>query len=91
MNPTKTAGLAATACLALTAALALATPAQASAAEGTYVALGDSYTAVGTLTSPAPGTPSLCLQDADNYPHVVARASGCNSTTSVAPARRPAT
>ena len=76
MNPTKTTGLAAAACLALTAALALATPAQASAAGGSYVALGDSYTAVGTVTSPAPGTPSLCVQDTDNYPHVVARGLG---------------
>jgi lysophospholipase L1-like esterase len=76
MTLTKTAGVAAAACLALTAALALATPAQASAAAGTYVALGDSYTAVGTLTDPAPGTPSLCVQDTDNYPHDVARSLG---------------
>ncbi|MBC3841021.1 hypothetical protein GXW82_14245 [Streptacidiphilus sp. 4-A2] len=63
-------------CVALTAALALAGPAQASVAGGSYVALGDSYTAVGTLTDPAPGTPALCLQDVDNYPHNVARSLG---------------
>jgi lysophospholipase L1-like esterase len=74
MPPTKTAGLAATACLALTAALALATPAQA--ATSAYVALGDSYTAVGTLTDPVPGTPAACLQDTNNYPHDVAQSLG---------------
>ncbi|MEV8322011.1 SGNH/GDSL hydrolase family protein [Kitasatospora sp. NPDC056731] len=73
MTPTKTAGVAAAACLALTTALALAGPAQASPVQGAYVALGDSYTAVGTLTAPAPGAPSACRQGIDNYPHVVAQ------------------
>ncbi|MFD4530765.1 SGNH/GDSL hydrolase family protein [Kitasatospora sp. NPDC058397] len=76
MTPTKTAGVAAAACLALTTALALANPAQASPIQGAYVALGDSYTAVGTLTTLAPGTPSACRQGSDNYPHVVARKLG---------------
>ncbi|MFB7470563.1 SGNH/GDSL hydrolase family protein [Kitasatospora sp. NPDC056184] len=79
MTPMKTAGVAAAACLAftLTASLAQAAPARAAAAaEGTYVALGDSYTAAGTLTERVPGTPSSCNQDTDNYPHVVARSLG---------------
>ncbi|WP_380280588.1 SGNH/GDSL hydrolase family protein [Kitasatospora purpeofusca] len=81
--PTPTAGreaslflVFAAACLALAAPTAMAVPAQASAAEGAYVALGDSYTAVGTLTERVPGTPSACNQDTDNYPHVVARSLG---------------
>lgn len=76
MIHTKTAGVAAAACLALASALALAAPAQASAGTGAYVALGDSYTAVGTLTDPAPGAPAACLQDVDNYPHAVAQGLG---------------
>ncbi|MFJ6618049.1 SGNH/GDSL hydrolase family protein [Kitasatospora sp. NPDC091335] len=75
MTSIKTAGLAAAACLALTTALAAAAPAQA-AGSGGYVALGDSYTAVGTLPLASPGTPSSCAQSTDNYPHVVAQTLG---------------
>ncbi len=65
--------------LALTVAAALAAPAAASAAPQ-YVALGDSYTAVGSFLSPASGAPFECGQSAVNYPHLVAEALGLSLT-----------
>ena len=48
----------------------------ASAAAGTYVALGDSYTS-GPLILPVSATaPASCLQSAVNYPHLTASALG---------------
>lgn len=48
----------------------------ASAAGGTYVALGDSYTS-GPLIAPISSTaPAECLQSAVNYPHLTAAALG---------------
>lgn len=52
----------------------------ASAATGTYVALGDSYTS-GPLILPVSTTaPVSCLQSAVNYPHLVASALGLSLT-----------
>ena len=52
----------------------------ASAATGTYVALGDSYTS-GPLITPGSATaPVACLQSAVNYPHLTAKALGLSLT-----------
>ncbi len=50
-----------------TAAVAVAAPASATPAIGKYVALGDSYAAVGTL-SKIHGQPIGCARATDNYP-----------------------
>jgi lysophospholipase L1-like esterase len=45
-----------------------------------YVAMGDSYSSVGTLTSLAHGSPPECGRDTDSYPFVVARALAASLT-----------
>jgi lysophospholipase L1-like esterase len=60
------------------AAVLVAVPraAAAATAPAAYVALGDSYTSVGTLLSPAPGSPWECGRDTDSYPYVAAKMLG---------------
>lgn len=66
--------------LSLAAAAVCCATVPASAAAGTYVALGDSYTS-GPLITPASATaPIECLQSAVNYPHLTARALGLSLT-----------
>ncbi len=66
--------------LSLAAAAVCCATVPASAAAGTYVALGDSYTS-GPLITPASATaPAVCLQSAVNYPHLTARALGLSLT-----------
>jgi hypothetical protein len=63
--------------IAIALAAVAALPVAASAAPtNSYVALGDSYTSVGTLTSPAAGAPLECAQDSNSYPHLTAAALG---------------
>lgn len=45
-----------------------------------YVAMGDSYSSVGTLLSPVPGSPPVCARDTDSYPFVTAKALGTTVT-----------
>lgn len=66
--------------LVLAAAAVCCATVPASAATGTYVALGDSYTS-GPLITPASATASAeCLQSAVNYPHLTAKALGLSLT-----------
>lgn len=59
-----------------TAAVGLApAPAVAAASPGTYVAMGDSYTAGPLIPNQLPD-PLACLRSDQNYPHLVARALG---------------
>jgi lysophospholipase L1-like esterase len=61
-------------------ALLLAPTASANPATGQiYVALGDSYTA-SPLTGPPAGPPPGCLRSTNNYPHLVAQATGAQLT-----------
>jgi lysophospholipase L1-like esterase len=73
----------AAACSVALAALftaATAAPADAATGAGSYVALGDSYTA-GPLISPSDaGAPALCLRSTANYPHDTATALGLSLT-----------
>lgn len=57
-----------------TVALGLALPCGASAAETSYVALGDSYTSAFGVMPLAPTAPPECGQSTLNYPHLVASA-----------------
>jgi len=52
----------------------------AATTEGTYVALGDSYTAGWGVTPLAPSAPPECGQSAADYPHLVAAALGLSLT-----------
>jgi lysophospholipase L1-like esterase len=70
----------AAACSVALAALFTAAAAPADAATGSYVALGDSYTA-GPLISPGdPSASVLCLRSTANYPHDTATALGLSVT-----------
>lgn len=68
----------------LTASLLVEGPALATVSNHgvplSYVAMGDSYSSVGTLTSPASGAPWECSQDSDSYPYVVAARLGAHLT-----------
>src|ERR1700677_301249 len=57
-----------------TAALGLALPSAASAAQSSYVALGDSYTSAFGVMPLAPTAPPECGQSTLNYPHLTASA-----------------
>jgi GDSL-like Lipase/Acylhydrolase family len=57
-----------------TVALGLALPSAASAAETSYVALGDSYTSAFGVMPLVPTAPPECGQSTLNYPHLVASA-----------------
>lgn len=65
--------------LAATVTAALAAPA-AAAPTGQYVALGDSYSAVGNLLHSVAGSSPLCGQDQESYPQVTAKALGLRIT-----------
>ena len=67
---------------ALTAAIAaiVAGPATGSADSPGYVALGASYSAVGNLLDPVPGSFPLCFRDRESYPQLTARALGLSLT-----------
>ena len=58
----------------LTAALGLVLSSPASAAETSYVALGDSYTSAFGVMPLAPTAPPECGQSTLNYPHLIASA-----------------
>lgn len=60
----------------LVAPVAMGAPATAGQA---YVALGDSYTS-SPLTGPLAGPPPGCLRSTNNYPHLVAEATGAQLT-----------
>lgn len=73
-------GLALAALLALLVApSASASTAAPSSAGQRYVALGDSYTS-SPLTGPSAGPPPGCLRSTNNYPHLVATATGARLT-----------
>jgi lysophospholipase L1-like esterase len=55
-------------------------PGPARAADGEYVALGDSYSAGSLILPPASGAPLICGQSARNYPKQVAQALGLSLT-----------
>ena len=68
------------AALAATIATIVAAPATASADSAGYVALGASYSAVGNILDPVPGSFPLCLRDRESYPQLTARALGLSLT-----------
>lgn len=73
-------GALATAGALLLAPAASADPAPAASFAGqSYVALGDSYTS-SPLTGPLAGPPPGCLRSTNNYPHLVATATGARLT-----------
>jgi hypothetical protein len=55
-------------------------PSAASAAGGSYVSMGDSYTAGPGITPPSATAPADCAQSEANYPHLVATALGLTLT-----------
>ncbi len=57
-----------------------ALPSTAGATAGSYVALGDSYTAAPGVLPQAAGAPLDCFQSALNYPHLTAAALGFSLT-----------
>jgi hypothetical protein len=65
---------AALAVLGLLVALFAALPAGASASNGSYVALGDSYTSAPGVLPVDPEAPEKCGRSLNNYPHLVAAA-----------------
>jgi lysophospholipase L1-like esterase len=65
--------------LAATAAPA-ALAAQASTAPLNYVAMGDSYSAASGTLPPDPSASPLCIRATDNYPHLLATATGASLT-----------
>jgi hypothetical protein len=65
-----------------TAGTALASPPAALAAPGTYVALGDSYTA-SPLTGSLVGSPAGCLRSSNNYPRVARPSIGLDAFVDV--------
>jgi len=76
--PARRTAVAAVGVVALAVALA-AVPAGA-AVGGTYVALGDSYTADPGVSGLAGGISPLCLQSSADYPHLVGAAEGFSTT-----------
>jgi lysophospholipase L1-like esterase len=66
--------------LAALAFLLLGTPASSAAAPTRYVALGDSYSAASGVLPPDPAAPPGCMRSIQNYPHVIAGATGAQLT-----------
>ena len=66
--------------LAVLAFLLLGTPASSAAAPIRYVALGDSYSAASGVLPPDPAAPPGCMRSIQNYPHVIAGATGAQLT-----------
>jgi hypothetical protein len=61
--------------------VATAAPAaEASPASLNYVAMGDSYSAASGTLPPDPSASPLCLRATDNYPHLLATATGASLT-----------
>jgi lysophospholipase L1-like esterase len=61
---------------ALLALALVAQTARAAVSPLRYVALGDSYSAASGVLPPDPLAPPQCLRSLNNYPHVIARATG---------------
>jgi lysophospholipase L1-like esterase len=66
--------------LAATATATAAPAAQASPAPLKYVAMGDSYSAASGTLPPDPSASPLCIRATDNYPHLLATATGASLT-----------
>jgi hypothetical protein len=66
--------------LAALAFLLLGTPASSASGPVRYVALGDSYSAASGVLPPDPAAPPGCVRSIQNYPHVIAGATGAQLT-----------
>ncbi len=73
--------LIATALIATSVLIGTAAPAAvASTAPLNYVAMGDSYSAASGTLPPDPSASPLCIRATDNYPHLLASATGASLT-----------
>ena len=66
--------------LAALAFLLLGAPAASASGPIRYVALGDSYSAASGVLPPDPAAPPGCMRSIQNYPHVIAGATGAQLT-----------
>lgn len=71
-----TRGLAAALAAGALAVLGLTAPGTAQAAAGSYVAMGDSYSAASGVLPLDPSASLLCVRSTANYPHVLAARTG---------------
>ena len=66
--------------LTVLAFVVVGAPASRASSPVRYVALGDSYSAASGVLPPDPTAPPLCLRSIQNYPHVIATATGAQLT-----------